>query len=92
MHRDVVYTHPPNVEPLAHTTLCDVQAMYEKRRLISVQGHPEFDGDIITNIVQRRYDQGIFDEALYNDGIARAYNHHDGTIVAAAFIRFMLEE
>lgn len=91
MHRDVVYTYPPSVEPLGHSPRCDVQGMYEKKRLITVQGHPEFNGDIVSELLDSRHEKGIFDDGTYKDGMERVRKHHDGVAVAAAFIRFMME-
>ena len=91
MHRDIVFKWPPDVDPLAHTPRCDVQAMYVKNRIISVQGHPEFNAEIVTEIAQRRHAQGIFDEAVYEDAMSRVNGRHDGDAVAAAFVRFLLE-
>ena len=92
MHRDIVYDYPPHVEKLGHTSICDVQGMYVKNKLISVQGHPEFNEDIVSQIAQRRYDQGIFDKAAYDDAMSRVRKHHDGVAVAAAFLKFLLED
>ena len=92
MHQDVVYTWPPSVEHLGHSPRCDVQGMYEKKRLITVQGHPEFNGDIVSELLDNRHERGIFDDGLYKDGMERVRKHHDGIAVSAAFIRFMLEQ
>lgn len=92
MHRDIVFTYPPSVEQLGHSPRCDVQGMYEKKRLITVQGHPEFNGDIVSELLDSRHEKGIFDDATYKDGMERVRRHHDGVAVAAAFIRFLLEE
>ena len=92
MHRDIVYSYPESVEALGHSDRCEVQGMYSKGRLITVQGHPEFNGDIVSELVVRRHDQGVFDDAMYNDAMSRVRKHHDGVAVGAAFIRFMLED
>lgn len=92
MHRDIVFHHPPGVEPLAHTPVCAVQGMYVPQRLIAVQGHPEFNGEITAMISEARYAQGIFAQKDYDDAMGRVYGKHDGDAVAAAFVRFMLEE
>jgi hypothetical protein len=92
MHRDIVYTHPEGIEALGHSDRCDVQGMYAKGRLISVQGHPEFDGDIVNELLEARHKQGIFGDAMFTEGVSRVRQHHDGVAVAAAFIRFLLEE
>ena len=92
MHRDIIYTYPPNVEHLGHTPRCDVQGMFAKNRLITVQGHPEFNAEIVGEITRRRYDQGIFDKAQYDDAMSRVKINHDGVVVAAAFLRFLLDD
>ncbi|KAF3035215.1 hypothetical protein E8E12_003521 [Didymella heteroderae] len=42
MHKDIVFEYPEGVEPLGGSPRCLTQGMYQKNRLISVQGHPEF--------------------------------------------------
>lgn len=77
MHRDVVLHYPPGVEKLGYTPRTEVPALYVQNRLISVQGHPEFDGAIVAAIAQSRYDMGLFDQELYDDAMSecsvRAY-------------------
>ncbi|EGP84723.1 uncharacterized protein MYCGRDRAFT_75463 [Zymoseptoria tritici IPO323] len=92
MHRDIVYTYPPSVEPLGQTDRCDVQGMYEKGRLVTVQGHPEFTGDIVEELLQSRHKQGIFDDKMFEEGMERVRRPHDGVKVGAAFLRFLLED
>ena len=58
--------------------------------MFTVQGHPEFDGDIVSELLQRRHDQGIFNDEMYDEGMARVRKPHDGKIVGAAFIYFLL--
>jgi len=92
MHRDVIYEYPEGVESLGSSPYCDVQGMYAKGRLITLQSHPEFNGDIMRTLLEKRHEGGIFDDALYKDASARAEIHHDGNVVGQAFLRFMLED
>lgn len=92
MHRDVVYDFPEGVEPLCSTPKCKVHGMYIKRKMISVQGHPEFDGKAMNWLLDTRHKQGLFDDEIYNEAKSRAGNQHDGVLVAEAFLRFMLED
>lgn len=92
MHRDIVYEYPNGIEALGHSPRCDVQGMYAKNRLITVQGHPEFNGDIVLELLINRHDRGIFDDAMYEDGMKRVRKQHDGVAVGAAFIRFLLDD
>ena len=91
MHRDIVHAYPPGVEQLGTSPVCEVQGMYVPRRLITVQGHPEFNEEIMREILGIRREQSIFDQATYEDGIRRVAQGHDGAVVAGAFLRFLLE-
>jgi GMP synthase-like glutamine amidotransferase len=91
MHRDIVYEYPEGVERLAYTQKCDVQGMYAAKRLITVQGHPEFNEGIVREVLVARHGTGIFDDATFEDAIGRVNKYHDGVVVAKAFLRFMLE-
>ncbi|KAK4985497.1 hypothetical protein LTR50_005904 [Elasticomyces elasticus] len=92
MHRDIIHAYPPHVDQLAHSPLCAVQGMHLKNRLLTVQAHPEFSRDIVAEILASRRDQGVFDEAMYQDGMSRVGERHDGVVVAVAFLRFLLED
>jgi len=91
MHRDIVYQYPKSVEHLGSSPRCEVQGMYEKARLITVQGHPEFSGDIVSELLEARHASGVFDDTMYKDGMERVRKHHDGVAIGAAFIRFLRE-
>ncbi|KAI9821802.1 MAG: hypothetical protein M1827_002383 [Pycnora praestabilis] len=92
MHRDIVYEYPKGVEDLGSSPRCRVQGMYWPRKLITVQGHPEFNEEIVIELLEARHDQGIFDDTVYEDAMARVGKHHDGVAVSQAFLRFLLEE
>ncbi|KAL6890031.1 class I glutamine amidotransferase-like protein [Trichoderma evansii] len=91
MHYDIVPWYPPSVEKLGHTDRCEVQGMYVKNRVISLQGHPEYTEKIGCEFLERRRGSAL-DEATYQDGKNRVYNPHDGLIVGAAFVKFLLED
>ncbi|QKX58420.1 uncharacterized protein TRUGW13939_05542 [Talaromyces rugulosus] len=92
MHQDIVSAYPKEVVPLASSPKCAVQGMYIPRKLITVQGHPEFNTEIMSAILDRRKQLGIFSDAAYKEALSRATNAHDGVTVGAAFLRFLLEE
>lgn len=91
MHRDIVYGIPPGVEQLAYTPICENHAMYAKGRLITVQGHPEFNGEIVTEVLDTRHAAGVFDDKMYQEGMSRVMNDHAGVLVSKAFVKFALE-
>ena len=91
MHRDIVYNYPEGVEGLGSSPACENQGMYVHDKLITVQGHPEFNQEIVTELLEARRAQGIFDAALFEDGMARVGKGHDGLTIAKAFLTFLRE-
>lgn len=65
--------------------------MYLPRKLFTIQGHPEFDGEIAREILDVRHDGKIFDDETFGEAIERVDNHQDGILIAQAFLRFLLE-
>lgn len=92
MHRDIVAAWPKEVTPLGSSPRCAVQGMYIARKLITVQGHPEFNGVIMSELLTLRNQQGIFSDEQFHEAIERADIAHDGIAVGAAFLRFLLED
>jgi GMP synthase-like glutamine amidotransferase len=92
MHRDIVFEYPEGVEKLGASPRCLVQGMYVKGKFITIQGHPEFNKEIVSEIVTLRHSQGIFNQLQYDDAMARVGHHHDGVAVAQGFLRFLLED
>ncbi|EHK98421.1 putative glutamine amidotransferase-like protein C13C5.04 [Glarea lozoyensis 74030] len=92
MHRDIVYEYPPEVEQLGYTDRCAVQGMYIEKRIITVQGHPEFTGEIMRTLMKLRHEMGLFNKAEYEESIERADKYQDGVIVAEAFLKFLLND
>ncbi|KAJ1333179.1 glucosinolate gamma-glutamyl hydrolase [Microdochium nivale] len=89
MHRDAVLTLPPGCTPLASTAACDIQAMYIPGRMISVQGHPEFTEDMVREILQLRKYGGVLADDIFQDGMRRVADEHDGVEIARVFLRFL---
>ncbi|KAI1849989.1 hypothetical protein JX265_003362 [Neoarthrinium moseri] len=91
MHRDEVHSYPPGTIPLAHTDVCAVQGYYIPKRLIAVQGHPEFTEPMVTEILGMRHEGGIIADGVYKDAMSRVGNEHDGVLIAQAFLKFLRE-
>lgn len=91
MHRDIIYEYPAGVEDLAYTDKCAVQGMYIPKRLITVQGHPEFNEEIVRELLIARHKAKIFDDEVFEDGMSRVDKYQDGVVVAKAFLKFLLE-
>jgi len=65
--------------------------MYVPKRLITVQGHPEFNEEIMKEILETRHELGIFNQEVFEEAYGRADRYQDGVVVAAAFLKFLLE-
>lgn len=58
---------------------------------MTLQGHPEYDATIACELLERRRGS-VLDEATYPDGIDRVHHPHDGVLVGAAFLWFLMKE
>jgi GMP synthase-like glutamine amidotransferase len=91
MHRDVVPHYPQSVEKLGYSELCDVQGIYVKHRVITLQGHPEYNEKIAGILLDRRRGT-LMDDETYQDGKKRVNNPHDGVAVGVGFLKFLLQK
>lgn len=92
MHQDIVFACPPGVTLLGSSPRCAVQGMYSPRRFLTLQGHPEFTEEIVTEIIQSRTKAGVFSEDQARDALSRAGNKHDGVAIGTKFLLFLLED
>lgn len=92
MHQDIIYEYPTNVIPLGSSPRCAVQGMYLPGKFITVQGHPEFTGFIVSEIVKTRAQMGVFSEEMTEDAFNRANIEHDGIAIGKVFLNFLLED
>ncbi|PLB47196.1 class I glutamine amidotransferase-like protein [Aspergillus steynii IBT 23096] len=92
MHQDIVFEYPANVVPLGSSPRCAVQGMYLPGRFVTVQGHPEFNEEIVTEVVTLRGKAGVFSKEQTEDALERAKNEHDGVAIGSVFLNFLLEE
>jgi len=79
------------VQELGSSPRCSVQGMYILQQVLTVQGHPEFDAEIVRELLEVRHEQGIFDDRIYEEALARVGRTQDGVVVAKAFLIFLLE-
>ena len=92
MHRDIVDGYPEGVESLGSSPICANQGMFAAKRLISVQAHPEFDEDIMLELLKVRHGIGLFTDEEYARFLPLAGLHDDGVAVSKAFIEFLLQD
>ncbi|KAH7157782.1 Aldehyde/histidinol dehydrogenase [Dactylonectria estremocensis] len=80
MHRDAVLEVPEGLVCLGSSPKCEIQGLYQAGRLISFQAHPEFDGFIMSNILETRHNQKVFNDALFEEGMSRSQQPQDGVL------------
>jgi GMP synthase-like glutamine amidotransferase len=91
MHRDIVFDVPVDCTNLATSPKCEAQGLYLPKRVLSVQGHPEYNEGIMSCLLEARHDNGLFDDELYKDGLSRVGDSHDGWLIAKVIARFILD-
>lgn len=90
-HRDAVVTLPPGVDSIGGSVACGVHGMYKPGRILSFQGHPEFDEKTMTIILKGRHRDGYFSESMYMDGMSRVNWPHAGDMLATKMCSFFLD-
>lgn len=90
VHRDAVVETPRDVEVIGQSERCGVQISYQPGRLLSFQGHPEFNAFITTEEIEERRQQGKIDDDLYEEAMARVTLEHDGKLLAKVLWEHLL--
>ena len=89
MHHDIINSYPDGVLSLGSSPVCATQGMILPGKLMTLQGHPEFDSEIMLQLLDATDELGFEDKALWEDAMSRVEEPHDGILVAAAFLRFI---
>ncbi|KAI9699229.1 MAG: hypothetical protein M1820_007201 [Bogoriella megaspora] len=89
MHHDSITYNPKNVVSLGSSSICGTQGMTIPEKLISLQGHPEFDGEIMLHLLEATEELGFEDSSLLEDALNRVNDPHDAEVIAATFLRFI---
>ena len=58
---------------------------------ITVQGHPEFRADMVTEIIGLRMASSVFSKEVGEEALSRAVKEHDGIAIMATFLDFLLD-
>lgn len=90
MHQDIISGVPEGFQNLAASPRCAVQGLLLPGRVLSVQGHPEFNEEITTEIIKMRHAQKVLSDELATKGLKDATSHHDGIFIAAAMWKFLI--
>ena len=66
--------------------------MYQRGNFISFQGHPEFNEEVIREILVSKQADGLLSTEVYEDSMKRASLEHDGLLVGRLISKFILED
>ncbi|KAK9452146.1 class I glutamine amidotransferase-like protein [Limtongia smithiae] len=92
MHRDHVSRAPVGVEVFASSETSPVQGMYVPDKLLTFQGHPEFDEAIVSTMVAEMRRRGAVNNEDAVDALARAAEANHSDMVGRAVVRFLAGE
>lgn len=90
MRHDIVRGYPEDVHETAYTSH-GTHGMYKPGRFMSIQGHPEYNSEMMRWLIEARHARGLFREEVYEDGITRVVRDSDGPKVMKRFLEFLLE-
>lgn len=91
VHRDAVIQLPDGVQSIGSSKDCECHGMFKPNRILSFQGHPEFDEPIMTAILKGRYSIGFFSEEQYREGMSRVALPHSGSVLVPRICQFFLD-
>ncbi|KAK9463072.1 class I glutamine amidotransferase-like protein [Lipomyces oligophaga] len=89
MHRDHVAKAPAGVCVFACTDKSPIQGMYVPDKLLTLQGHPEFDSDVAESLVDLRVRTGAITGSEALDALRRSRLPNHGEVVGKAVVRFL---
>lgn len=87
MHRDIVLDIPEGTQLVAYNDVCEIQGLYIPHRLITFQGHPEYDGQTVRDIVDVRESLGVFSKEYAEECRAHSKFPQDGPHIARRFLQ-----
>lgn len=90
MHHDILLYQPVGTESLGSSAVCDVQGQFRSGKLLTLQAHPEFNGEIMRQLLEVSDDLGFEDRTLWEHAMKRSQVPHDGELVAEVAINFVM--
>jgi hypothetical protein len=90
MHRDIVTIPPPEAVSIGRNKCTEHQVLEIPGRMLSVQGHPEFNDHVVKVLLDGRFEKGLFGQEVYDDALACVTEPHDGIPVGLGILNFVL--
>lgn len=89
MHLDTVVEVPPGMKSIGSSFRCEVQLLYQKSRVLGIQGHPEATAFVIKESLNARLCQNLIDRETHQEALSQADRAHDGRLFSRAVPRFL---
>jgi GMP synthase-like glutamine amidotransferase len=89
MHLDAVVEIPPGTKIIGSSSRCDVQLLYQKGRVLGIQGHPEANAFVIEKSLDARLEDNLIDEKTYQEAVSQADRKHDGEMFSRVIPKFL---
>lgn len=89
MHRDHVISVPPGFEILAETDFSTNQIMVFGKKVLSIQGHPEYSADFVTDLINMRVNSGIFSKEFAHERLKLVSSELDAALFADSILSFV---
>ncbi|KOS18371.1 putative glutamine amidotransferase-like protein [Escovopsis weberi] len=86
-HRDIVFDVPDGLLNLGSSPVCENQAFYQPGRILTFQGHPEFDASVTTELLGI---PDLLDEKQIERALETVDRQHSGAYLAVKMIEFLL--
>ena len=91
MHQDHVVETPHGFQVLASTSKRANQVMKKGGQYLTIQGHPEFDGGFVRELIIMRNQKGIFSNDFAAECLASVDLHLDTNLFADKILQFIRE-
>lgn len=89
MHLDAVVELPTGSEIIGSSEKCSAQLVYEKNKLLGIQGHPELDDVLAEHMLMIRLKEGLITQKTYDEALAKVGEDHDGPRLTSFIKKFL---
>jgi GMP synthase-like glutamine amidotransferase len=87
-HQDQVIERPEGAEPIASNGFCENAALIYGKKALTVQPHPEFGGEIVSEYVNVRRGTGTYPDALMDAALGKSSGPDDNASLAKMIADF----
>ena len=91
MHHDAVLGVPKDTINLGSSPVCEIQGLYQRGLIFTLQSHPEFDETIMSELLDSRHELGIIDDRMFEDAVEKVKRPHGGVAIAEKVWEFLIE-